>query len=117
MLLTAFLFSCHLSVRAGPDSAPACADDAPPPASAPLLHTEHGDADDLFAIAQSCLSEVEPDPARAARWLRLAAQQDHAKAQLALGILTAEGRGVLRHQVEAADWLRRAAVQGEPQAQ
>jgi hypothetical protein len=53
----------------------------------------------------------------AAEWIRMAADQRHAKAQIALGMLYAKGVGVCADDEEAVKWLRRAADQGAAVAQ
>jgi len=60
---------------------------------------------------------VTQNDAKALRWFRRAADQDHAAAQSNLGLLYAEGRGVARNDAEAAKWFRRAADQGLVEAQ
>ena len=45
------------------------------------------------------------------RWYRMAADQGHAVAQLALGVMHSDGRGVTADTTEAARWFNRAAVQ------
>ena len=52
------------------------------------------------------------DPAKAARWLRAAAEQDHVEAQALLAELYHEGDGVEQDFEEAARWLRAAAKGG-----
>ncbi len=56
------------------------------------------------------------DDAESARWYKMAAEQGHAPSQLALGRLTAEGRGVPQDYVEAAKWLELAAAGGGAEA-
>ena len=53
----------------------------------------------------------------AAAWLRLAAEQEHARAQFYLGVLYAEGLGVEQDREGAFNWYRRAALQGYAAAQ
>lgn len=60
---------------------------------------------------------ADRDPVVAARWLRLAAAQEHPMAQFHLALMLAEGVGVERNLTEAAHWCRRAAEQGLPPAQ
>ena len=57
------------------------------------------------------------DYAEALRWFRRAADQDSVEAQSLLGLMYAEGRGVIRSVIEAARWFRRAAEQGYATAQ
>jgi TPR repeat protein len=48
----------------------------------------------------------------AVRWLRLAAEHDHAEAQAELGKMYRDGRGVPADDTQAARWLTRAAQAG-----
>lgn len=48
---------------------------------------------------------------------RQAASQGHAKAQLGLGLMYAEGKGVEQDEPEAFRWFRLAAAQGQSEAQ
>ena len=57
------------------------------------------------------------DYEEAARWYRLAAEQDHVDAQVKLGAMLLAGRGVERDLSAAADWYERAAEQGNVEAQ
>ena len=45
------------------------------------------------------------DNAAAARWFKLAAGQNHSDAQLALGVMYANGWGVTRDDAQAIEWL------------
>ena len=60
---------------------------------------------------------VARDPAEAARWLRLAAEQGLAEAQAQLGLAYGRGAGVVRDPVQSARWLGLAADQGVAEAQ
>ncbi len=60
---------------------------------------------------------MQTDPTEAVKWIRLAAEQDHAEAQAMLGRLHQVGRGVPRDYSEALRWYRRAAEQGYVDAQ
>ena len=64
------------------------------------------------------------DPVEAVKWFRKAADQDHAYAQLHLGVLHEAGRGVRQDDMEAAKWwrmavagFRKAAKKGDPEKQ
>jgi uncharacterized protein len=59
---------------------------------------------------------VSQDFAEAVKWLRKAAEQNHADAQYSLGLCYASGRGVPKDAVAAVKWLRKAAEGGEVQA-
>ena len=54
---------------------------------------------------------IPQDHAEAVRWLRLVAEQGHAKAQGFLGSMCAFAKGVSEDYREAAKWYRRAAGQ------
>ena len=60
---------------------------------------------------------VRKDPAEAARWYRMAAEQGNPAAQNALAILDATGRGVPRDPAAALELFRRAATSGYALAQ
>ena len=60
---------------------------------------------------------VPLDPAEAARWYRLGAEQGNAFAQKALGVLYNAGKGVEKDDAEAVRWYRSAAEQDFPEAQ
>jgi hypothetical protein len=60
---------------------------------------------------------VPQDYAQEAKWLRKAAEQGDADAQLVLGTLYYSSQGVPQDYVQGADWLRKAANQGLPSAQ
>ena len=55
--------------------------------------------------------------AEAVRWFRLAAEQGYADAQYDLGLMYAEGRGVVEDDAEGVVWLRKAGDQGHAEAQ
>lgn len=57
------------------------------------------------------------DPKTGAAWIRKAAEQNHANAQLELGNLLVEGRGVDEDRKGAHEWFRKAAENGNPNAQ
>jgi len=60
---------------------------------------------------------LKADPAKAAHWLRRAARGGHAYAQMTLGKLYAEGRGVKKNPATAVYWWRQAARAGTPEAE
>lgn len=57
------------------------------------------------------------DHVQAVKWLRLAADQGHADAQVRLGVCYADGKGVAADSAEEVKWYRLAAQQGHPRAQ
>jgi len=60
---------------------------------------------------------VKKDGAEAVKWLRLAAEQEHAEARYLLGQAYEFGKGIEKDKAEAAKWYRLAAVQGHSYAQ
>ena len=52
------------------------------------------------------------DDAQAVTWYRKAADQGNADAQANLGLMYANGHGVLRDDAQAVAWFRKAADQG-----
>jgi tetratricopeptide (TPR) repeat protein len=72
----------------------------------------------LTAFAEGCLTK-SPAPAiatEAAGWLREAAEQGHAPAQMLLARLCRQGVGVAQNPAVAATWIRKAAEQNYPHA-
>lgn len=61
--------------------------------------------------------DLPRDPVEAAKWLRLAANQGVAEAQLNLALMHARGDGMPRDPAQALLWCERAARQGHPAAQ
>jgi TPR repeat protein len=59
---------------------------------------------------------IAPQPLAAAPWYTQAAQQGHARAALALGLLYKNGLGVERNDLQAAHWLQTASDGGNPHA-
>lgn len=57
-----------------------------------------------------------PDYIEAVRWYRLAADQNHAPAQTALGVLHSFGNGVPQSYEKAVTWFRSAASLEDPEA-
>src|ERR1039457_6997963 len=57
------------------------------------------------------------DDATALRLMRPLAEQGNADAQLLLGVIFAEGRGIPQDDTEAVKWWRKAADQGKALAQ
>lgn len=60
---------------------------------------------------------VSQNSVEAAKWFRLAAEQEASQAQYNLGVMYGMGRGVPQDHAEAVKWFRLAAVQGLSQAQ
>lgn len=76
-----------------------------------------------FALAQRSIgfmyanaNGVAQDIAKAATWLRQAADRCDVDAQFALGALYAKGQGVMKNDVESLRWYRIAAAQDHPDA-
>jgi uncharacterized protein len=60
---------------------------------------------------------VKADPAEAAKWYRLAADQNHQEAIYHLAQLYLWGQGVAVDSIEAAKWFRKGAEAGNPDSQ
>lgn len=81
-----------------------------------------GDTEAAFRLAEMLrngaagVAGVQPAPAAAAHWYAQAAQQQHARAALMLGLLYKNGEGVTRDEVQAAHWLGVASELGNPHA-
>jgi TPR repeat protein len=78
-------------------------------------------AADGSADAQNALGLLlcfgHDEPAAAAEWFQLAAEQDHPESLRSLGFLMESGRGVPPDEARAAECYRRAAELGDPFAQ
>ena len=84
-----------------------------PPDSAPPA-TERGVKTVSPEVANAVDALKQGEPARAAAFLRTAAENGDPAAQALLGQLYADGNGVERDLFEAGRWLRAAAANGEP---
>lgn len=60
---------------------------------------------------------LKPDAAKAAYWLKRAAREEQHYAQLLLGNLYADGKGVDKDPAHAVYWWKKAALADNPQAQ
>src|SRR5437773_1433510 len=81
---------------------------------------EKGDAQSQCALGEVfCLGVlgVAKDDAEAVKWIRKAAEQNHAEAQYNLGIRYDGGLGVAKDDVEMVKWYRKAANQNHARAQ
>jgi hypothetical protein len=80
---------------------------------------EAGDKQAQYAIGLAHYIGVGAplDYAEAARWYRMAAEQNFVEAQVRLGAMYLLGRGVERDLAAAAAWYERAAEQGDVEAQ
>lgn len=113
MLALSLAFAPCIGLAAGQD---------PPPEELRLIAAraaqfDHG-AELLYGLAWlEGRYNLEADPARAAYWLRRAARGGHAYAQMMLGRLYAEGRGLARDPVRAVYWWRQAARGQNAEAQ
>ncbi|KAB8041559.1 tetratricopeptide repeat protein [Janthinobacterium aquaticum] len=72
-----------------------------------------GDAEAAFELGQMLRPGA---PEQAWSWYRLAAQQQHARAALMMGLLAANGEGVSKDATTAAHWLEVSSKLGNPQA-
>jgi TPR repeat protein len=59
---------------------------------------------------------VPQDFAKAAKWIRKAADQGNEYAQNSMGGMYERGEGVPKNKTEAAKWYRKAAEQGDADA-
>ena len=75
---------------------------------------ERGHAGSAFQLG---VTYMESDPAEAVKWIRLAAEHEHAEAQAMLGRLYYVGHGVPKDYSETLRWYRRAVEQNNPRAQ
>ncbi len=80
---------------------------------------EAGDADAQNLLGDMYLkcAGTPQDYKEAAKWYRLAADQNNASAQAHLGELYEAGQGVVRDEAQAAQWYQRAAELGNVAAQ
>jgi len=87
--------------------------------SALQARAQAGEAEARYLVGQRCLIQATSaeESLRGVEWMRKAAEQGHAKAQTALGMLYARGMGVPRSPELAVHWLTKAAELGEPLAQ
>ncbi len=75
-----------------------------------LVAAKEGEGDAQYNLALLFLNmmpeeSAQPDPVRAARYARMAADENVADAQALLGLLYADGRGVPKDKVAACMWL------------
>lgn len=78
-----------------------------------------GDVEAAFQLGEMLrigVLGVPAAPAAAAPWYQQAAQHQHARAALALGLLYKNGNGVPRNDTQAAHWLSAASEQGNAHA-
>ena len=73
-----------------------------------------GDSGAAFGMA--ILEQTRGNLSEAAKWYEVAARAGMANAQVLLGAMYAEGRGVPQDGVRAYAWLDQAARQGHPKA-
>jgi TPR repeat protein len=82
------------------------------------LAADSGCADSQFALAELYVSDMVPvDVAASLHYLRLAAEQDHPKAQSKLGTYYFNGTGMPADVVGAARWFQLATTHGIADAQ
>lgn len=105
------------AVLADPASTPEQLSQALQQIKAAAEHDNSGSA--AFFLGKACLSGtgMPRDPAEAARWLELAAQQGNQYAQYQLGKLLLQGEGVPKDAEAAVRWLTASAQQGNQYAQ
>jgi TPR repeat protein len=81
---------------------------------------EPTDAEEQFELGRRFmwgLEGTEKDLRAGLKWLRLAAEQGHPRAQTQLGMAYQKARGVRRDIPESVKWMRMAAEQGHAKAQ
>jgi TPR repeat protein len=91
------------------------------PIDALTAAAEDGDRDAQYRLGAARFREYQEQGNRAhldaaLRWLAAAAEQGHGLAQLKLGTMYEEGRGVIQDYAAAFEWFRQAAEQGEAEA-
>ena len=84
------------------------------PVSSLRRRAELGDPESQSLLGQYCLYRPDNggDQAEGVKWLRLAAQQNHAEAYLRLGDCCRKGDGIEQDRAEAFRWYRLAAGRG-----
>lgn len=84
-----------------------------------LNQAKAGNVDAQYTVGVRYLKgdAVNKNPRTAVKWLRKAAEQNHAGAQFQLGVLYRDGIGVPRSESEAIKWLRLASSWGIAKAQ
>lgn len=85
-----------------------------------LKKAENGDAQAPYELVKRYVpsaSGSKKDDEEIVKWYRMAAENGHAEAQLALGLALMYGKGVTLNPKEAVDWLQKAAEQGVSNAQ
>ena len=80
-----------------------------------LVDAKGGAAQSQFDLGLSLFNRSDFE--QAAHWYLEAANQDHAGAQFALGVMFADGSGVARDETKALLWTTKAAQQAYPMAQ
>ena len=85
-----------------------------PPSALLIQQAEAGDAAAQFAVADA--HSGDDDPAVMLYWLLQAAQQNYPPALVSLGVLAENGDSVPLDRAEAYHWFRRAALQGDDEA-
>ena len=78
------------------------------------ISAKNGYADAQYMYA---FKYVIKNDAESMEWLLKAAKQDHAGAQLMVGINYHQGKGILKDNNKAYEWIKMAAEQGYPPAQ
>lgn len=78
--------------------------------------TYFGDAEAQYSLARLYLAgeTVDRDPMTAARWLALAAQEDHVAAQALLGDMLVTGIDIPQNRIEGYKWLLVAGERAGP---
>jgi TPR repeat protein len=83
-------------------------------------HAAQGDAGAQLLYGLAYLEgryQLKPDPQKAVYWLQRAARAEQPYAQLMMGNLYAEGKGVDREPAHAVYWWKKSALAGNPESQ
>jgi hypothetical protein len=77
---------------------------------------DSGDPSAQFNVAKQLTSRDQTNASEAAKWYAMAARQGHTAAQLNLGVLYVQGRGVRLSKADAWAWWAMAARANQPHA-
>lgn len=109
----ALLVACGVAFAAALDGCSRVDSSRHNPVEEPLYQANDGDAAAQYEVGVRIVASPAsaPDYAQAARWFRRAADQGHAGAQAALGVMYHRGQGIARNDIEAVKWLSLATWQ------
>lgn len=116
----AFVVSIYV-ISQPPELTPALAaeNDFDPGNRSLFKRAEKGKAEDQYTVGRKLLhgDGVGQNYGEAIKWFERAAKQNHAGAELNLGLLYKNGRGVLQDFNTAGQWFAKAAGRGHPEAE